>query len=109
MSFETTSSGASSPESSMKSARRASPSPATRVALRDRHHQAQVGLDQRVLRGHVAGLRAARQAHLVLLREKADLSDVLQIGADGVVRAALRLGRGQAGADNAALVVEVAY
>ena len=60
--------------------------PASAVALGDRHHQAQVGLDHLLLRGLVAVLDALREAHLVGGREERHPSDVLQEELQGVGR-----------------------
>src|SRR5215208_439680 len=56
------------------------------VVLGDRDDQAQVGLDHLLLRVEVAPLDAAREVHLLLRCEQADLPDVLQEQLKGVGR-----------------------
>ena len=57
------------------------------VALRDRHHETQVGLDQLAARGRVVALDALRERDLLGGRQQRDAADLAQVGAHRIVRA----------------------
>src|SRR4051812_39432667 len=79
--------------------------PAAGVALGDRNHEAQVRLDQVVLRRHVVLLDALGEANLVVLRQQRHAADRLEVQTDGVLGACFLRGIGlDARRRNAALV-----
>ena len=56
------------------------------VALGDRHHEAQIGLGQLALGGHVAPLDAPGQGDLLAGSEQRHAADLAQVEAQGVAR-----------------------
>ena len=56
------------------------------VALRDRHHETQVGLDQLAARGRVVALDALGERDLLGGREQRHAADLAQVGAHRIVR-----------------------
>src|SRR5262249_7836751 len=73
----------------------------------DHHDQPQVGLDERALRAHVAGLDATSQLHLFSLGQQPDLADLGEVEAQRVLVPARRWIDGESGPQHAALLARV--